>query len=381
MCRLRSGIFFVKDKERNKEMAITAAQVKELREKTGAGMMECKKALTEKDGDMDAAEQWLKEHGAVKAAKKANRIAAEGLCCVSVAADNKSAAVVEVNSETDFVAKNEKFQAYVKKVADQALAGNASDLEGFLAEADSEDPSKTVKDTLTDMIAVIGEKLDIRRFKKVVTDGTVVSYVHGGGKIAVIVEGEGAEGDAVKEALTNVAMQVAAMTPQYVSQEDISEAERVQMRDTVLESSLNDPFSLPKPILQKYLDKAVNEKVWSDADIAAYNEQKNNKFLVNFISDEGKAKLAGLCVADKAAIAGEKIFSGAVDGRVSKQMKEICLLEQVYVKAADGKQSVKQYLQSVDAGLKVKNFIRFETGEGMEKKSENFAEEVAKQMQ
>ena len=361
--------------------AITAAMVKELRETTGAGMMECKKALNEKDGDMEGAIQWLKEHGAVKAEKKASRIAAEGLCAVAVSADGKSAAVVEVNSETDFVAKNEKFQTYVKKVANQALATSAADLDAFLEEKDIDDASKTVKEELTDMVAVIGEKLDIRRFKKLTTEGTIVSYVHGGGKIAVLVEGTGAEGDAVNEALKNVALQVASMNPQYISREDISAEEQEKIKNTVIESSLNDAFSLPKPILNKLLDKAVNDKVWSAEDIAAYEEQKNNKFLPNFISAEGKQQLANLAVADKAAISGEKMFAGAVDGRVSKQIKETTLLEQTYVKAEDGKQSVKAYLASVSKDLVIKTMVRFETGEGIEKKHENFAEEVAKQMQ
>ena len=357
-------------------MAVTAAKVKELRESTGAGMMECKKALTETDGDMEKAEQWLREHGAVKAAKKASRIAAEGLCCVVVADDAKSAAVVEVNSETDFVAKNEKFQTYVKKVADQALVTNATDLEGFLAEKCIDNASATVQDELTEMITVIGEKLDIRRFKKVTTDGAIVSYVHGGGKIAVLVEGNLAD-DASKEALKNVALQVASMNPQYISKDDISAEEQENIKNTVVESSLNDPFNLPKPILNKLLEKAV-AGAWSDEDKKAYEAEKNNKFLVNFISDEGKAKLAQIAVADKAEIVGEKMFAGAVDGRVAKQLKETTLLEQTYVKAEDGKQTVKAYLASVSKDLVVKSIVRFETGEGIEKKVEDYAAEVAK---
>ena len=171
-------------------MAITAAMVKELREMTGAGMMDCKKALGETNGDMDAAVEFLRKNGQAKAEKKASRIAAEGLCRVVTDGDQK-AAIVEVNSETDFVAKNEDFQAYVEAVAQQALTSDAADLDAFLAEKWNLDESKTVKDALTDKIAVIGENLTIRRFAKVTAEnGFVVSYVHAGGRIGVIVEAE-----------------------------------------------------------------------------------------------------------------------------------------------------------------------------------------------
>ena len=309
-------------------MAITAAMVKELREMTGAGMMDCKKALTETNGDMDAAVEYLRKNGQAKAEKKAGRIAAEGLCRVAVK-DEKTAAVVEVNSETDFVAKNEDFQAYVEAVAKQAVESDAADLEGFLAERWHLDSSKTVKDALVDKIAVIGENLNIRRFTKVTAaDGCVVTYVHGGGRIGVIVEAvTDVVNDAIKEALNNVAMQVAALYPKYVSTSEVSEEYKAHEKEILAEQIKNDPKMAGKP---------------------------------------------------------EKVIEGAVNGRLNKELKEICLLEQIYVKAEDGKQTVAQYLAQVakenSANLSVKSFVRYETGEGLEKKEENFAQEVAKQM-
>jgi len=204
-------------------MAITAAMVKELREATGAGMMDCKKALNETNGDMEAAVEFLRKNGQAKAEKKAGRIAAEGLCAV-VMKDDKTAAVVEVNSETDFVAKNATFQEFVNAVAQQAVNSDAADVDAFMAEAWNVDSSKTVKDALVEKVAVIGENLTIRRFEKVVAEnGCVVSYVHGGGRIGVIVEAETTVvNDAVKEALTNIAMQIAALNPKYVSRDEIS---------------------------------------------------------------------------------------------------------------------------------------------------------------
>ncbi len=309
-------------------MAITAAMVKELREMTGAGMMDCKKALNETNGDMDAAIEYLRKNGQAKAEKKAGRIAAEGLCRIAVK-DDKTAAVVEVNSETDFVAKNEDFQAYVEAVAQQAVNSDAKDMDEFMAESWHLDSAKTVKDALVDKVAVIGENLNIRRFEKVVADdGCVVSYVHGGGRIGVIVQAAtDVVNDGVKEALTNVAMQVAALYPKYVSTGDISEEYKAHEKEILAEQIKNDPKMAGKP---------------------------------------------------------EKVIEGAVNGRLNKELKEICLLEQVYVKAEDGKQTVAQYLAQVgkenNANLSIKKFVRFETGEGIEKKEENFAEEVAKQM-
>lgn len=358
--------------------AITASMVKELREMTGAGMMECKKALTETDGNIEEAVEVLRKSGAAKAEKKASRIAAEGIC--RVAMDANKAAVVEVNSETDFVAKNELFQTYVESVAKQALSTNAADAEGMMDEAWIEDASKTVKDVLVEKTATIGEKLSIRRFAKVEGD-VVVSYIHGGGRIGVLVAANGASNDATKEALSNVAMQVAAMNPQYTSRNDIDAAEMAKLREITIDSALHDPATLPKPVLQKLIDKAVNEKLWTDEDIAIYGEKKSNmNFLFNFLSKEAKKILVNLAMSDKENIVADKIFAGLVEGRISKQVKEISLLDQTYVKAEDGKQTVAAYLKTVSADLAITKFIRFEVGEGMEKKSENFAEEVAKQM-
>ncbi|MBR6003854.1 MAG: elongation factor Ts [Lachnospiraceae bacterium] len=356
---------------------ITASMVKELREMTGAGMMDCKKALNETNGDMEAAVEVLRKSGAAKAEKKASRIAAEGITRVAV--DGNKAVVVEVNSETDFVAKNETFQAYVQAVANQALASSASDVEGMMDEKWVEDSSKTVKEALVEKTATIGEKLSIRRFAKVEGD-TVVSYIHGGGRIGVLVAANGAKGANVEEALTNVAMQVAAMNPQYTSRNDISADELAKEKDITLESALNDPFSLPKPILNKLIDKAINDNVWSAEDKAIYEEKKSNmNYLPNFLSDAAKAQLAQLALDDKANISADKIFAGLVEGRISKHLKEICLLDQVYVKAEDGKQSVGAYLKTVDANISIAKFVRFEVGEGMEKKVDDFAAEVAAQ--
>ena len=361
-------------------MAITASMVKELREMTGAGMMDCKKALNETNGNMDEAVEYLRKNGQAKADKKAGRIAAEGLV-KAVVKDDKVAAIVEVNSETDFVAKNADFQAYVEEVANQAVATEAADMDAFLSEAWLADNTKTVKDALTEKIAVIGENLSIRRFEKVVTDGCVVPYIHGGGRIGVVIAADGASDDAAKEALTNIAMQVAAMNPQYISRNDISAEELAKIKEITIDSALNDATTLPKPILNKLLDKAIGEKVWSDEDINNFEEHKSNmNYVWNFLSDAAKVQLGELAMADKASITAEKMFGGLVEGRVSKQLKEICLLDQTYVKAEDGKQSVAKYLESVSKDLKITKMIRFEVGEGMEKKQEDFAAEVAAQM-
>ena len=341
-------------------MAITAAQVKELRELTGAGMMDCKKALAETDGNMEAAVDVLRKSGAVKAEKKASRIAAEGICRAAV--NGTTGVVVEVNSETDFVAKNEIFQTFVQQIADQALAS------ALVGGKDGEDVE-----------ALLGEKLSFRRFQKLSGD-VVVDYLHGNGRIGVIVAGNGASDDAAKEALKNVAMQIAAMNPQYISRADISADAMAKLKEITVDSALNAPDTLPKPILNKLIAKAV-DGVWSAEDVAIYEEKKSNmNFLFNFLSKEAKAQLAELAIADKDVIVADKIFNGLVEGRISKQVKEISLLDQVYVKAEDGKQTVAKYLESVNKDLKIASFVRFEVGEGMEKKNEDFAAEVAKQM-
>jgi elongation factor Ts len=309
-------------------MAITASMVKELRESTGAGMMECKKALNETNGNMEEAVEYLRKHGMAKAEKKANRIAAEGLCRVASASD-KVAAVVEVNSETDFVAKNATFQKFVDAVAVQAVNSSAADMDAFMAEAWNEDASMTVSDKLVSEIAVIGEKLSIRRFKKLeAAHGCVVSYVHGGGRIAVLVEADtDVVNDEVKEALNNVCMQIAAMNPKFLSDADVDQDYLAHETEIIKDQINNDPKEASKP---------------------------------------------------------DKVKEGMVKGRINKQLKEVCLLDQVYVKAADGKQNVAQYIaevsKSVGATITLKKFVRFETGEGMEKKVENFAAEVASQI-
>ena len=313
-------------------MAITAAQVKELREATGAGMMDCKKALTETNGDMDAAIEVLRKKGQAKAEKKASRIAAEGICLIAQEGD-QAAAVVEVNSETDFVAQNEKFRNYVAKVADQALKTASEGIEAFMDEPWIEDTAKTVKDSLVDMISVISEKLSIRRFEKVVAeDGCVVSYLHGKGRIAVIIDAKtDVVNDAVKEALTNVAMQVAAMSPKYVSVDEVPESFKEHEKEILRAQAIEENEKLP-------------EKKRKSPEII-------DKMLV---------------------------------GRLNKELKQICLYDQVYVKAEDGKQTVAQYLKQVDKDngteITIRRFVRFETGEGIEKKVENFAEEVMSQI-
>ena len=310
-------------------MAVTAAMVKELREMTGAGMMDCKKALAATDGDMDKAVEFLREKGLAGAEKKAGRIAAEGIVATAMTEDEKKAVVVEVNAETDFVAKNAKFQAYVAQVAAQALTTTAADMDTFMAEKWAADETLTVKEALSSQISIIGENMNIRRFKQVVEEnGVVVSYIHAGGRIGVLVDVEtSVVNDAVKEMGKNIAMQIAALNPKYTSRDEVS-AEFIEHEKGILMAQIqNDPKEASKP---------------------------------------------------------EKVIQGMIQGRINKEMKEICLLDQTYVKAEDGKQSVAQYVAQVakenGASITVKGFVRFETGEGLEKKNEDFAAEVAKQM-
>ena len=360
-------------------MAVTAALVKELREITGAGMMDCKNALVETDGDLDKAVEVLREKGLSKAAKKAGRIAAMGLVRTAVSEDGKTAAIVEVNSETDFVAKNEEFISFVEGLAKLALEAENNDIEAFKAMPFE---GSTAGETLTAKIAKIGENMSIRRIDK--TAGEILAtYLHGGGNIGVIVAANGTDNDDTRTALKNIAMQVAAMNPQYVSRDDISEDEMANLRKITLESSLNDPFTLPKPLLNELLDKV--ESVWGKEDLDILAEKKADKsfnfnYLPNFLSDEAKAKLAELAVAAKAEITESKIFQSLHEGRVSKELKDICLLDQTYVRAEDGKQTVAQYLGTVDKDLVLTKVIRFEVGEGIEKKEEDFAAEVAAQI-
>ena len=310
-------------------MAITAKQVKELREMTGAGMMDCKKALTATEGDMDKAVEFLREKGLATAQKKAGRIAAEGIVKVIVTEDGHKAVAVEVNAETDFVAKNEKFQNYVAQVAEQALETEAADVEAFLAETWKFDTTKSVNEALAGQIAVIGENMNIRRFQQVSEeDGFIASYTHMGGKIGVLVDVvTDVINDEIKEAAKNICMQVAALSPKYTTRSEISADFIAHEEEILLAQIKNDPKESQKP---------------------------------------------------------DKVIQGIVKGRINKEMKEICLMDQVYVKAEDGKQPVSKYIAEVakanGANMSIKGFVRMETGEGIEKKQEDFAAEVAAQM-
>ena len=229
-------------------MAITAAQVKELREMTGAGMMDCKKALSATDGDMDKAVEFLREKGLATAQKKASRIAAEGLCKTLVSEDGKKAVVVEVNAETDFVAKNEKFQNYVAEVAAQALDTTAADIEAFMAEPWKADSTKTVNEALAAQIAVIGENMNIRRFAQVAeADGFVASYTHMGGKIGVLVDVvTDVVNDDIKEMAKNVAMQIAALKPLYTSDSEVSADYIAHEKEILMAQIMNEPERVPE---------------------------------------------------------------------------------------------------------------------------------------
>ncbi len=290
---------------------ITAELVKELREKTGAGMMDCKKVLTETDGDMEKAAELLRERGIAKAAKKSDRIAAEGLVYTYVTDDKKVGAVVEVNAETDFVAKNEEFRTFVANVAEQIAKQNPKDVEDLLNQKSIQEPDKTVGEVLTNKIATIGENMSIRRFARFETTGLVESYVHGDGKIGVLVNLEGGDSELAKD----ICMQIAAARPEYLNREAVP-AEKVEKEMEILKA------------------QAMNE--------------------------------------GKPAEIAEKM----VQGRIGKFYSEICLLEQPFVKDPDMK--VQKLVESKNA--KVIEFARFEKGEGIEKKQENFAEEVAKQI-
>lgn len=308
-------------------MEITAKMVKDLREMTGAGMMDCKKALASTEGDMDKAVEFLREKGLAAAEKKAGRIAAEGIVDTFVSEDGKVASIVEVNSETDFVAKNEKFRDFVAAVANQVAKSGAADLEAFMAEEWSLDTSKTVKEELSSLIAIIGENMNIRRFERVTAEnGFVVSYIHGGGRIGILVDVECAvNNDVVKEAAKNVAMQIAAMSPKYVNQSEIS-AEFIEHEKEIIKAQIkNDPANAKKP---------------------------------------------------------ENIVEKMIEGRLNKELKEFCLVDQLYVKDSDVNVAgyLAQVSKEVGSPISVKRFVRFETGEGLEKKSEDFAAEVAKQM-
>lgn len=306
-------------------MAITASMVKELREMTGAGMMDCKKALAQTDGDMDKAVEFLREKGLAAAEKKAGRIAAEGLVATNVSADGKVASIVEVNSETDFVAKNEKFQSYVAEVAAQAASTTATDIEAFLSEAWASDTNMTVKEALAAQIAVIGENMNIRRFEKIVAEnGFVESYIHAGGRVGVLVEVETTVvNDQTKAVAKDVAMQIAAIAPKYLSSDEVPADYKEHEKEILKAQAMNENPDKPENIIEKM-----------------------------------------------------------IIGRLNKQLKEVCLLEQAFIKDED--LTVKKYVETaakeIGADITIKSFVRFETGEGIEKKSEDFAAEVAAQM-
>lgn len=302
-------------------MAVTAQLVKELRERTGAGMMDCKKVLVETDGDIDKAIELLREKGLAKAAKKAGRIAAEGLVKIAFSADNKTAAVVEVNSETDFVAKNDEFVQFVEKLADMALTAESDDIEAF--KALPYEGEGTVADALGNKIAKIGENMNIRRFHKMNTEGVVYTgYIHGGGKIGVIV---GIKTDASEDEIAvcakDVAMQVASMNP-------------------------------------KFVDETQVDAAWLESEKEIAKQQLLN---------EGKP---------------EAMLERIIPGKVKAILKEVCLVDQKFVK--NGDLTVAQYVESaakeIGKPMQVVEMVRYEVGEGIEKKEENFAEEVAKQM-
>ena len=290
---------------------VSASQVKELREKTGAGMMDCKKVLTEADGDMEKAIELLRERGIAKAAKKSDRVAAEGLVAAYVSEDGKIGAVVEVNAETDFVASNAEFKSFVADVAKQIALNNPADVEALLAETSISDSSKTVQEVLTNKIATIGENMSIRRFERFESTGLVEKYIHGDGKIGVLVELE----NGTQELAKDICMQIAAAKPEFLNREAVP-AERVEKEMEILK-------------------------------VQAMNEGK------------------------PAAIA-EKM----VQGRIGKFYGEICLVDQEFVK--DPSMKVSDLLKA--NGANIVRFARLEKGEGIEKKEENFAEEVAKQI-
>ena len=301
-------------------MAVTAQMVKELREATGAGMMDCKKALTEADGNMERAVDILREKGLSKAAKKADRVAAEGLVTIKTNADNTVAAIVEVNSETDFVAKNQDFKDFVADVAEMVLEGDVADVEALLASNHKE--GKALKDVLNDRVATIGEKLDVRRFERIATNGKVAGYIHGGGQIGVVVElATDSNDERVLTLGKDIAMQVAAMNPKYISRDDVDPEYIAHETEVLTQQALNE--GKPANIVEKM-----------------------------------------------------------VVGRLNKELKEVCLVDQVFVKDSELTISklIAKVAKEVASDISVANMVRYEVGEGIEKREENFAEEVAKQM-
>ena len=404
-------------------MAVTAAMVRELREMTGAGMMDCKKALAATDGDMDKAVEFLREKGLAGAEKKAGRIAAEGIVATAMTEDEKKAVVVEVNAETDFVAKNAKFQAYVAQVAAQALTTTAADMDAFMEEKWAADETLTVKEALSSQISIIGENMNIRRFKQVVEEnGVVVTALTADEKKAVVVE-VNAETDFVakNEKFQTYAADVAAqalkttaadmdafMAEKWEKDPTLTVKEALSSQISIIGENMNirrfeqveeaDGFvasyihgggkiGVLVDVVTDVVNDAVKEMARNVAmQIAALKPQytSRNEISADFIEHEKGILMAQIQNDPKEASKPAKVIEGMINGRINKEMKEICLLDQVYVKAEDGKQSVAQYVAQVakenGANITVKRFVRFETGEGMEKKNEDFAAEVAKQM-
>ena len=363
-------------------MAFTAKDVQALREKTGVGMMDCKKALVEADGDVDKAMDILREKGLASATKKASRVAAEGI--VAAYNDGNAGALVEINCETDFVAKGAPFVELSAKIAKTVLAAKPADVDALLA-TKAVDSDKTVEEEVQEVFLALRENMKVRRFALV--EGHVATYIHAGGSVGVIVAFDVDDATAAKPEFDamgkNVAMQIAAMSPEYLSKADISDEELAKMKSITIDSALNKPDSLPIPVLNSLIEEAINGKKWSEDDITIYQglDQKQRKNFVNFISDAAYATLVELALAHKAEIADNKIFVGLVQGRLSKQIKEVCLLEQAFVRSDLFEGDVNGYINSVakalGAEIKAASFVRFAKGEGIEKKVDDFAAEIA----
>ncbi len=292
-------------------MSLSMKDVKELRERTGAGVLDCKKALDETDGDIEAAIDFLREKGMSEAAEKSGRVAAEGLVNVLINENRDEGIIVEVNSETDFVAKNEKFQDLIKNISEHIMLSDAEDVDALTEEKWFEDESKTVNTIIKEAIAGIGENINLRRYRKIETDGFIYGYLHLGGKIGVLAEFEGEKNDENLKTAKNICMHIAASNPEYLN------------RDLVDEAIVNKE----KNIIKKQLE------------------------------NEGKP---------------EHILDQIIKGKINKFYNQICLLEQDYIRDTD--LQVQDVLE--DSDISIKQFVRYELGEGIEKKEEDFAEEV-----
>ena len=306
--------------------AITSAMVKELRERTAAGMMDCKKALMATDGDMEKAIEWLREKGLAQAAKKASRIAAEGVVAQYVAPCGSVGVIVEVNCETDFVAKTDNFKNFANNVAKHIAKANPATVEELMEQKFVDDESKTISDLISDATVAIGEKISVRRFARYKTEGAVSTYIHMGGKVGVLVEVACDEAhkdnETVKEFAHDLALQIAAAKPEAVRREEVDSSKLEKEKEILRAQALN----------------------------------------------EGKP---------------EKIVDKMVEGRIEKYYKEVCLIDQAFVK--DGDKNIKAYMADVakatGAELDIVRFTRFERGEGIEKRQDNLAEEIAKMAQ